>query len=145
MKPTFKIRIIFQSHICGCWCGRGKNWGNVTGKVSGKEVNVFLLDEKWSETRGYFFIFGSSFVPMKEKTTADHSSKWNIIWVEGKKEAISFCKMEFSSNLISQKPVPCQFLEPDKSSTHVHFKKEKTIKDNLSRIFATYFIILNNL
>ena len=96
MKPTFKIRIIFQSHICGCWCGRGKNWGNVTGKVSGKEVNVFLLDEKWSETRGYFFIFGSSFVPMKEKTTADHSSKWNIIWVEGKKEAIFFCKMEFS-------------------------------------------------
>ena len=92
-----------------------------------------------------FSFLDPSFVRMKEKTTADHSSKWNIIWVEGKKEAISFCKMEFSLNLISQKPVPCQFLEPDKSSTHVHFKKEKTIKDNLSRIFATYFIILNNL
>ena len=86
-----------------------------------------------------FSIVVVSFVWMKKKTTADHSYKWNIIWVEGKKEAISFCKMEFSSNLISQKPVPCQFLEPDKSSTHVHFKKEKTIKDNLSGIFATYF------
>ena len=43
-----------------------------------------------------FSFLDLSFVPMKEKTTADHSSKWNIIWVEGKKEAISFCKMEFS-------------------------------------------------
>ena len=43
-----------------------------------------------------FSFLDLSFVPLKEKTTADHSSKWNIILVESEKEAISFCKMEFS-------------------------------------------------